>query len=55
MWCNCVDGVGMLLEKYEGSCFIFRYVVLIFVYVVCVRIFWWIIDSGVGKRNRRLF
>lgn len=51
MWCNRADGAGMLLEKYEGSCFTFRHVVPTSAHAACARIFWWIIDSGAGKAD----
>lgn len=49
MWCNCSDGAGMLLEKYEGSCFTFRHTLPASTHAACARISWWIIDGGAGR------
>lgn len=49
MWCDCSDGTGVLLEKYEGSCLTFRHTVPASTHAVCARISWWISDSGAGR------
>lgn len=49
MRCNCSDGAGVLLAKYEGSCLTFRHAVPASPHAVHARTPQRIIDSGAGR------